>query len=184
MPSPLTTTFVRAALVLCVTVVSSHAAEPAGSPAAREAFALCHGVEQLPSDERMPTLERSLVRAEAAVAADSDDPLAHFAVFCALGKSLQLRGVGFGTLRDLRRAKAELETALALAPYFPDALAAKGAMLTQLPRVLGGDTEQGVRLLDYALSLDPSNAETRLLLAAARGAQGTDAAQPTYTAEP
>src|SRR5437762_1538311 len=102
----------------------SHAAAtlPTGSDAAREALALCFAADGLPRAERTAILARGHARAEEAVLGDPDDALAHFAVFCNLGKRLDTEGVGFHTLGDLRRARAALETALELQPDFPDAL--------------------------------------------------------------
>ena len=54
---------------------------------------------------------------------------------------------------------------LALAPDYPAALAAKGEMLVELPRLLGGDPQEGERLLRRAVALDPDDPRMRLRLA-------------------
>src|SRR5262245_42209683 len=64
---------------------------------------------------------------------------------------------------------------LALAPDYPAALAAKGEMLLELPRLFGGDPREGERLLRRAVALDPDNTRMRLMLAnVLRGAGGRD----------
>ncbi|HJW68748.1 MAG TPA: tetratricopeptide repeat protein [Candidatus Binatia bacterium] len=115
-------------------------------------------------------LTRGLARAEEAVRADPQDPVAHFAVFCNLGKRLRLqmkqRGAGlFSTLGALRRVQKEIDIALALSPDYAAALAAKGEMLVEMPRLFGGDPREGERLLRRAVALDPGDPRMRLMLA-------------------
>jgi tetratricopeptide (TPR) repeat protein len=96
-------------------------------------------------------------------------------VFCNLGKRAQLRRQVTGLpamLRDLARARHEIDAALALSPRYADALAAKGEMLVELPRVLGGDRVEGERLLRTAVQLVPDDARVRLLLAKSLEANG------------
>jgi len=47
-------------------------------------------------------------------------------------------------MNELNRSRRELHVALQLAPDYPAAVAAKGAMVAELPRFLGGDTEGSV----------------------------------------
>ena len=78
-------------------------------------------------------------------------------MFCNLGKRLEMkrRDEGlFATLGELGRVRKEIDTALALAPDYPAALAAKGEMLVELPRLFGGDLQEGERLLRRAVALD------------------------------
>ena len=89
-------------------------------------------------------------------------------MFCNLGKRLEMkrRGEGlFATLGELRRVRREIDIALALAPDYPAALAAKGEMLVELPRLFGGDLQEGERLLRRAVALDPDDPRMRLMLA-------------------
>jgi hypothetical protein len=105
-------------------------------------------------------LARGLERAEEAVRTDPEDAAAHLAVFCNLGKRLQVmpRGSGlFAALAALGRARKEIDTALTLVPDYSAALAAKGQMLLELPRLLGGDAREGERLLRRAAEIDPDN---------------------------
>lgn len=145
-----------------------------GGPLGREAFAICQSADQVPAAERAAVLARSLSRAEDAVQADPQDAAAHFAVFCSLGKGLMNRSGWrlFGALGDLRRARKEIDLALALAPNYPGALAAKGSMLVRLPRLLGGDADEGVRLAESAVALAPDDPTVRLMLASVLQAVG------------
>ena len=120
-------------------------------------------------------LARGLARAEEAVRADARDAVAHFAVFCNLGKRLEMERNGgrlFATLGDLRRVQREIDLTLTLAPDYPAALAAKGEMLVELPRLFGGDPREGERLLRRAVSLDPDDQRMRLMLANVAQATG------------
>ena len=100
----------------------------------------------------------------AAIQADPSSALAHFAAFCNRGKRLQMAGFSFGAFGEVRRLRREIDRALVLAPDWPEALAGKGALLVALPRLLGGDVEEGERLLKRALTLDPTNVEARIIL--------------------
>lgn len=136
------------------------------SPTVRQALELCDAADSAPPSDRAAILTRGLERAEEAVEANPLDATAHFAVFCNLGKRTDLRRQthGFlGLLRDVGRARRELEEALVLAPDDPAVLAAKGQMLTELPRFLGGDPAEGERLLRRAAALDPSALDFRRL---------------------
>jgi hypothetical protein len=58
-------------------------------------------------------LTRGLDLAEEAVRADSQDAVAHFAVFCNLGKHLEMKRRSEGcspTLADLARVQKEIDT--------------------------------------------------------------------------
>jgi hypothetical protein len=158
--------FVVAALGLCAAVAHGGQPQPAGTAA--EALALCEQADQLSSAERWAVLARGLARAEEAVRVNPQDAVAHFAVFCNLGKRLDIERHGgglFATLGDLHHVQREIDIALALAPDYPAALAAKGEMLVELPRLLGGDPREGERLLRRAVALDPDDPRMRLMLA-------------------
>ena len=130
----------------------------------REALAMCRSVGTLPAEERLARLDGALELAEAAVRDDPNSALAYFAAFCNRGKRLQLNGFGFHAFGEVRRLRREIDRALELAPDWPEALAGKGAMLVALPRLLGGDVDEGERLLRRALTLDPTNVEARIIL--------------------
>ncbi len=159
------------ASVLCA-VSRADAGDPVGTPQGREALRTCQRAEDAPTAEVDALLARSLALAEAAVAADERDPLAHFAVFCSLGGQMQRAGIGLVALTNLRRLRREVDRTLELAPDYPDALAGKGALLLETPRLLGGDPAEGERLLRRALVLDPDYLGPRLGLAEALLARG------------
>src|SRR4030095_2702907 len=166
-PAARTGRYFAASLVLCAVVARGGQPEPVG-PATTEAVALCNEADRVSGAGRSPVLARGLARAEEAVRADPQDAVAHFAVFCNLGKRLEMmrRGGGlFGTLGDLGRVRKEIDIALALAPDYAAALAAKGEMLVEMPRLLGGDPREGERLLRRAVALDPDDPQMRLMLA-------------------
>ena len=131
---------------------------------ARAALAMCRSVGTLAPEDRLARLDEGLVLAEAAMHDDPTSALAHFAAFCNRGKRLQLTGFSFGAFGEVRRLRHEIDRALELAPDWSEALAGKGAMLVALPRLLGGDAEEGERLLRRALTLDPTNVEAHIIL--------------------
>src|SRR5207245_3807167 len=160
-----------AAVALLALARGARAADPPGSPRANQALALCLADAATPA-ERRANLARGLALAEEAVAADERDPKAHFAVFCNLGNDLKLRGVGVQSLFGVRRLRREIDRTLELAPDYPDALVGKRELLCELPRLLGGDTAEGERLLRAALRVDPEFVEAHLGLARALAARG------------
>ena len=138
------------------------------NPAAREALVLCQAADGVPLSDRPKILASGLERAEKAVQEAPQDAGAHFAVFCNLGKRLQIeqhRLWLLAGLNELNRARRELDIALELAPDYPAAVAAKGEMLAELPRFLGGDAQEGERLLRRAVGLAPDDPHIRVMLA-------------------
>jgi hypothetical protein len=145
-----------------------------GSTRAHEALALCDAsTQETDRQVRLALLDRGLAAAESAVREDEADAAAHFAVFCNLGRRLQLRAIGLLTLFDVRRVRREIDRTLELAPGSPGVLTAKGMMLLKLPRLLGGDASEGARLIRRALELAPEFAPARAALAAAGGTPAT-----------
>jgi hypothetical protein len=110
-------------------------------------------------------LTRGLEAAAAAVDADPHDALAHFALFCNLGRRAQTPGAGFTGPFAIYRALRALDTALELAPDDADVTVAKGVLLLQLPSLLGGDEARGEQCLRRALVLDPNHGPARGYLA-------------------
>jgi hypothetical protein len=155
-------------VVLLLWTAAARGGQPEiGGQMAREAIAICQEADLLPASERAATLAAGLARAEEAVQADPQDAAAHFAIFCNLGKGLKNASGWrlFSVIGGLRRARTEIDAALTIAPNYPAALAAKGAMLVQLPRLLGGDPQEGVRLLESAVAFRPNDPTLRLELA-------------------
>jgi hypothetical protein len=157
---------------VALAVAFAAAADPPGTPAAHAALDLCHRAQDAPPSERAALFGRALRLAEQAVAEDERDAIAHFAVFCSLGGKMELAGLRVGALLGLRRLRREVDRTLELAPDFSDALAGKGALLLDTPRLLGGDPAEGERLLRRAIALDPGYLRPRLDLVRALAARG------------
>lgn len=152
------------------------AADPPGSATSNESLAVCEqaGNASDPAEKRR-LLARGIALGEAAVAADERDAKAHFAIFCNLGKQMRLDGIGLASLVSVRRLRREIDRTVELAPDYADALVGKGALLLDLPRVLGGDAAEGERLVRAALRIDPDFIEAHLALARALFARGARA---------
>jgi hypothetical protein len=150
------TTLALAVVLLAGLVPFARADTLPGSTRAHEALALCDAsTRETDRQVRFTLLDRGLAAAEWAVGEDDADAAAHFAVFCNLGRQLQLRSTGLLTFFDIRRVRREIDRTLELAPRSPGVLTAKGLMLIQLPRLLGGDAFEGQRLIRRALELEP-----------------------------
>lgn len=166
-------------LLLALALASRHPvrAEPIGSALAEESLRSCAQADELSGADQLAMLTHGLQLADAAIAADDHDAKAHFAAFCNLGKRLRVDAAGFSSWTNYRRLRRELDATLALAPDDPDALAGKGALLLHLPRLLGGDTVEGERLLRRALEIEPDNRAARRHLEEALVARATSDGQ-------
>jgi tetratricopeptide (TPR) repeat protein len=150
------------------------AGPPPGTTASRTAIALCEDAGRAPAAEQLARFEAALAAAEAAVAEDDGDALAHFAVFCGLGGRMQRQGLGPGALLGLVRLRREVDRTIELAPDYADALAGKGALLLDAPRLLGGDPLAAEAFFRKAIALEPDYLMPRFNLARAllrRGAR-------------
>ncbi len=93
--------------LLLTTVMSAPLAQGVNAQDhATEALLLCEQAERLPAEQKAAAFEQGLALAEEAVGADSDNARAHFAVFCHLGKRMQLDGLTIRTIRGLEPAAA------------------------------------------------------------------------------
>jgi tetratricopeptide (TPR) repeat protein len=153
-------------------------ADDVSRPIAEQALALCESVERTPGldqAQRLARVEEGIRTSELAIAADPDDARAHLALFCNLGRQIDAAGVSWRAFGRLRRARAAIDRAHALAPNDAGILVAKGEMLRRLPRVLGGDAEQGIELLRRAVEIAPDHAAARRHLArATSGESGSE----------
>jgi hypothetical protein len=73
---------------LALLATAAAAATPDGTPRSRVALAACHRAQEARGAEAQRALTEGLAAAEAAVAADEQDALAHFALFCNLGQQM------------------------------------------------------------------------------------------------
>jgi Tfp pilus assembly protein PilF len=85
---------------------------------------------------------------------------------------MKQRGVSVRSLVEIRRLRREIGRTLELAPDWPDAVLAKGSVLLELPRILGGDAREGERLVRESLRIDPHFLTARLTLARALADRG------------
>ena len=138
---------------------------PAGSDRARQAFDLCQQADVERDDaSRVRMLTHGLALAEVAVGEDDADALGHFALFCNLARRLRHDGLRLGSPFEMMRVLRALDRAVALAPVDPDVMTAKGALLIELPPLLGGDADEGEAWLRRALAIAPEHATARAYL--------------------
>jgi tetratricopeptide (TPR) repeat protein len=161
-----------AVLVIVALASDALAAHPTGSAGAEGALAACNRSDALPERDRLAAVTAALAAAEAAVAADEHDAVAHFAVFCALGRQMRLRGLGIRDLLDVRRLGHAVDRAVELAPDWEAALVGKARYLLGLPWLLGGDSREAERLLRRALEQEPDDPDALLALAQALARHG------------
>lgn len=125
---------------------------------ARRSIALLKKAEDLVDvAEKRRAYEEGLQLAEQAVLLDDDNADAHFARFANKGRLLLLDGATPNPF-NLLRINRDLDRALELNPNHPDALAAKGGLYRQLPRLLGGDQAKAEQYLQRAIALEPEHA--------------------------
>ncbi|MFN8545243.1 MAG: hypothetical protein U0807_13700 [Candidatus Binatia bacterium] len=152
-----------------IAVVSAWAGPAGATETGRAAAALdlCSAASASSGARRAALVDQGLALAEEAVRADAYSARAHLAVFCNLGRQMELSRNPFTSLLRLARLRREVDTALDLDPTSAGALAGKGALLRALPRLLGGDRDEAERLLRRALAEDPDQLDARLNLALA-----------------
>jgi len=152
-------------LVIAVTLTAAGTvrALPPGSSLAEESLRLCLTADERREEERHEVFARGRDLAEAALAVDAKDARAHFALFCNLGRRLQSSPIPHPV--EVMRALRAMDAALALAPDDPDVMTAKGALMLNLPRLLGGDPHDGETWLRRALAADPGQCAARRYLA-------------------
>lgn len=141
-------------------------------PLVAEAIAICQTAGERSESERRRLTTRGIALAERAVAERNEDPRAHFALFCNLGRHAELEGVSMDALATVRRVEAALDRALDLEPEYLDALVGKALLLIELPWMLGGDEDRGEELLRHAVALDRSFEPAREHLARHLEAEG------------
>lgn len=172
-------------VLAAIAVLAGWTCEPAlvraaSADKAREAMAVCDSVDALPVGDREQKLERldeGIALGEAAVAADAGDAQAHFSLFCNLAKQVEVAGLSWRALARVRRMRAVLDQAYALAPDDADILVARGEFLRRLPSLLGGDKAVGTALLRRAVELYPDHVPARIYVARMMADEGSPEAR-------
>jgi FimV-like protein len=147
---------------------SAQAAErdpAAAKPLTERALELLRrGEDATSAEEKLAAYSEGERLARQAVALDPTDADAHFAVFANHGRRLLAEGVGANPMK-LLEVNRELDRCLALNPDHADALAARGGLYRQLPRLLGGSLDRAEEYLARAVALDPEAVGARIELA-------------------
>jgi hypothetical protein len=158
--------------VVALTIVQARASD-LSSARAREAMRLCTAVDAEAEGQTaaMEKLDRAVVVAQSAIAADDSDAHAHLALFCGLGRQLEIAGLSWRSFGRLAAANEAIDRAAALAPEDPDVLVARGAFISGIPRPLGGNRALGEKLLAHALEIAPDHVGARLHLAKSMAAR-------------
>ncbi len=125
---------------------------------------LHRGEELLTKESRLAAYREGLQLAQRAVAVDDGNASAHFAVFANNGRIMLIEGAAPNPL-NLLAVNRELDRALELDPDYADALAARGGLYRQLPRLLGGSLDKAEAYLTRAIALDPEAVGARIELA-------------------
>lgn len=149
-----------------------YSATPGAPGDAQRAIRICETIESTPPSRQETHLAAGISLAERAIARFPDEPRAHFALFCTLGRQIEHRGTPMRSVFDVRRVRGAVEKALALEPNYIDAMVAHGALLGRLPWLLGGDPETGEALIRRAIRLDPGFLPARRELAEMLRSQG------------
>jgi cytochrome c-type biogenesis protein CcmH/NrfG len=151
-------------------LVPQAGANDVSSAKAAEAMTVCESADRMPAadkQKKIKRLEEGIAIGEAAIAADPQDARAHLALFCNIGRQLDIAGLSWRVFGQVRRMQAEIDRAQELSPDDPDILVAKGEMLRRMPGPLGGNKEQGRALLLRAVQIRPDHLPARLFLARA-----------------
>jgi tetratricopeptide (TPR) repeat protein len=149
-------------------------AEGDGAPElARRAMTECEqGRRATARDDRESHFQRGQQLAQQAVGVDDNSAAAHFALFCNMGELMRIDGESISSVLQLRKLMAELDRTLQIDPGHTDALSSKGQLLVRLPRLLGGNVQEGEAMLRQVIEKDPSAVASRLALARTCEARG------------
>ena len=147
------------------------AAGGAGITVANKAQAVYASHLEESEKARLAMFDEVARRAQAQIAAEPDNPNAHFWLAYALGRTSQ--GISISRALSLglvSRIKAALETAIRLAPAHADAHVALGTCHAEVvdklgslvARTQGASKEAGMRLFKEALRLNPGSASAMI----------------------
>ncbi|HEY2773622.1 MAG TPA: tetratricopeptide repeat protein [Candidatus Binatia bacterium] len=125
-----------------------------------------------PDPTALELYRKASTEAESALSRNPDSAGANFVYFAATGRVLLADGVAKNLLALRALDRKYLDRALSLDPRYPNALAAKGGVLLDLPTLIGGDPAAGLKLLERAIALNPGGPGTRVSLARALARNG------------
>lgn len=132
--------------------------------ATRAIECLRRGEDALTKETKLAAYREGLQLATQAVAIDDSNADAHYGVFANRGRIMLAEGASVNPL-NLLSINRELDRTLELNPNHSDALAARGGMYRQLPRLLGGSLDKAASYLSRAVDLDPNAVGARIELA-------------------
>ncbi|MEA2626814.1 MAG: hypothetical protein QOD06_2859 [Candidatus Binatota bacterium] len=136
-----------------------------GADQVRESLrCLDHGDNTDDESAKMTWYARGKALAEEGLAKNERSADANFAYFANWGRMMQTEG-WFKNVPNLGALQRYLDRALELDPRHAGALAAKGGLYRQLPRLLGGSSEKAETYLTRAIAADPLAVGARLELA-------------------
>ena len=115
-------------------------------------------------EAQLAAFEEGLEHAQQAVELDDTNADANFAVFANEGRIMLVEGVVPNPF-NLIKINKQLDRTLDLDPNHTDALAAKGGLYRQLPRLLGGSLSKAEKCLIQAIAYDPNAIGARIELA-------------------
>jgi len=142
-------------------------------PNVRQAERTLRAAELRETDETAMDLYRLAgEQAEAILSRNPNSPGANFVYFAANGRILIADGLTKNLFALRKLDKDHLDRAIQLDPEYANALAAKGGVLLDLPSLVGGDPDEGLRLLRRANQINPSGVGTRVSFARALAHHG------------
>jgi len=124
------------------------------------------GDQESQESGKIRLFEQAIEFGKQAVAQENGLPEGHFWLAVSYGKYAELKGV-LRSLWLLRTIRAEFDTTFKLDSRFENGAVylALGEMNLRLPRLLGGNQERGISLLESGLKVGPQNLELTCVLA-------------------
>jgi hypothetical protein len=122
-------------------------------------------------NKRREAYEAGAKAAEQAFMLDDTNADAHFFHAVNVGSAARLKGVANGAM-VVKEMKQCAQRAIDLNPKHPQALQLMGALLIELPWMLGGDEKKAQEYLERAIAADGNYTKARILLAKLYKKQG------------
>lgn len=105
--------------------------------------------------ERIECYEKGAKWAEEGIKLFEDSACVHFWYSANLGRLSDLKGV-LKALSLVPRIRAHFEKSIELEPNNPEFLDGMAMFYVELPKIMGGDVDKGIELLERAIELDPT----------------------------